>query len=146
MEAVFAAFEEGNGGDYLEDGYITREGFVRFWAHLKSNSSLCRLLSTNAIIYLLFISFMGTSLLVISSIIGAATHNFGYVYDMKAIGYFCHLAFEVIVLKMEIRHWRANIEASRTIIHDYCQALEWETQFETQFEIKEDSESVSDAD
>ena len=123
MQMVFEAFEEDDEGDYLEDGFLSREGFAAFWEHLKNNSSLWRLLRSNIIIYLICVSFCGTLLLLTAGFISAIEHHWHYVHVMKLIGYICHLAFEIIVMKMEIRHWRGHIEASRTIIHDYSRSL-----------------------
>ena len=123
MEAIFDAFEEDHEHHWLEDGYLDEDGFNAFWRHLKEHSSLWRLLRTETIVYLVLVSFLGTCMLVAGGVISAASHHWDFVYVLKLLGYLCHLAFEVIVMKMEMRHWKGNIEASRTIIHDYSHNL-----------------------
>ena len=65
MEAIFAAFEEDHEHQWLQEGYLDHRGFIAFWKHLKEHSSLWRLLRTELILYLIFVLFVGTCMLVV---------------------------------------------------------------------------------
>ena len=84
-------------------------------------------------------------MLVISEGVEAANHHWDSIHVLKTCGYLCHLAFEVIVMKMEMRHWKGHIEASRTIILDYSHSLaEDSRRLMIEIDDKKDSDGIID--